>query len=309
MTSHSTPINRRTLVHLGLGGSLAGALPASAATQPEPAAFNPSTPQEHLDAYVKMLGSTRDETVYASFSGILWGAMANAAPVQLCGFHGIGRFDWRARKDGSYYRRSFDIGMFSDLETGAALEELYNPFTDKTVLPHHFKYGGGEELFTTTGKRPPNRPAPAEAKPVTYDWDVQGDNVILNNAQSGAVPHPLSKDEWPLASTGEDYFYGSENTYISPAAQLTDPNTTRADYTLFWSSLNSWEAWLLMGETPGFVLWRATGRKLARPDDAPQGLLEHIEKVQPNYFDTKAPWEGRESSFQSFKETRTPSGG
>lgn len=63
---------------------------------------------------------------------------------------------------------------------------------------------------------------------------------------------------------------------------------------------------MMMGKRPGFALWRASGRKLERPEDAAPTLLAYVEKEQPNYFDREIPWEGTKSSYTSFKETRKP---
>ena len=300
---------RRHLLGTGvLGGaaSLAAGFsqPPAAKTLP---AFDPASSQDHLRSYVRMVGSTKRETVFAHFSGILWGLMPKRMPTQLCGFSGLARIDWTPMEDGSFLRQTFDVGMFTDLNSGARLDELHNPFTGQTNQPHHFMYGGGQERLSVTGIRAPSEPEPASAPPLHFDWEVKSPNVLLNEVRNGSFPHPIPRSEWPLASTGSEYHYGAEYTYVSPVEQLANPSLASVDYTLFWSSVTSWEAWMLMGNLPGFNLWRATGNKVRDLEDVPPALMKHVYSTQPNFLDDGMPWEGVRTSAKSFMFSRTPS--
>ena len=252
-------------------------------------------PKNAFIAYVKLLGSLKDTTIYTSFEGTLSGVLPNQAPQVICRYQGLARSDWKTKPDGSFTKQSFDIGFFGDLETGEVVDEIVNPLTGETVRPLHFKYGGG--------------PAQDINKEVLSDirWSEIGGNIWLSEAGGGAFPHPMDMQKWPRESSGEKLFYRSETDYVTTKRQLADNQVSSADQTLFWSSLLSWEPWLLMGQTPGFTMWRGVGVKLKTSDQIPESMRAYIAKVQPNYLDAAPPWQQREGSFDRFMSLRKPS--
>lgn len=61
-----------------------------------------------------------------------------------------------------------------------------------------------------------------------------------------------------------------------------------------------------MGATPGFVMWRAVGRKVMDIGDVPTQMRKYIEETQPNYFDSGRPWEGTASTYRDYMKVRRP---
>jgi len=252
-------------------------------------------PRNAFNAYVKLLGSLKNATVYTSFQGTLSGVLPDQAPQAICRYQGLARSDWKTNPDGSFTKRSFDIGFFGDLETGEVVEEIVNPLSGETVQPFHFKYGGG--------------PAQNIDMDVLSDirWNEIGENIWLSEAGGGAFPHPMDMRKWPRESSGKELYYRSETDYVTNRSQLSDNRVFSADQTLFWSSLLSWEPWLLMGQTPGFTMWRGVGVKLKRSNQIPKSMQSFIANVQPNYLDEPPPWKEREGSFDRFMSLRKPS--
>ncbi|MEM7704965.1 MAG: DUF1838 family protein [Pseudomonadota bacterium] len=300
-------MKRRTLLQSGAGLGLAMTVGIdSAANAQGLKSLDLATPGGILNNYIKLLGSLRESNVYVAFSGTLWGMAPDRVPEALCGFGGLARHQWNP-KGQSYRRKSFDVGYFSDLESGEPIDTMVNPFTGETVEPFHYKYGGGEQLFTEAGLSAISGEGDTqEAKPYDLDWQSLGNQIWLTEGGGGEFPSPLPRETWPRESSGDAFRFASETTYSSTVDQLANPELTQADYTLFWSSVLSWEPWLLMDGKPGFVMWRGVGAKLRSYQDAPRPLLSYIEKEQSNYFDKADPWEGVVRNFDRFKAMRKP---
>lgn len=292
-------IKRRKLLKYGLAMGAApailGATSANAQMSPN---IDLSTPEARFKAHTKIVGSTAKETVYSWFDGGLWGMMPNREPVVLCGFQGLARSDWKPQSDGSSIQHSFDVGIFTDMETGEPLDTMVNPLTGETIEPFHYQYGGWEQHHKVDNELY----SAAEAS----KFAIRDNDVAYREFGTRTVDHPIPMERWPRESAGEKYHAASETNFLSPMVQVFDADVTSADYKLFWTAVLSWEPWLLMDGAPGFVMWRGIGRKLSSYEDAPDNLLKYIRKVQPNYFDPGAPWDGIMSSIEEFKKRRTP---
>jgi hypothetical protein len=113
------------------------------------------TPQDNLRAYVKLVGSTAAEMLYTHYQGVLYGVIPNEVPMPLVRFEALGKARWTPQQDGSYLRKSHDLGFFGDLKTRMPIDNFLNPYTKESVRPLHYKNGRGETLYTA------NRPAAA----------------------------------------------------------------------------------------------------------------------------------------------------
>lgn len=292
-------IERRKLLKYGLAmgaaPTLVGTVGANAQMLPK---IDLSTPEARFNAHVKVVGSSAEETVYSWFDGGIWGMMPGKEPVIICGFQGLARSDWRPQSDGSTIQHSFDVGIFTDMETGEPLDSMVNPLTGETIEPFHYQYGGWE-----INHKPSNELYSEEE---SDKFSVRDKDFSFREYSARTVDHPIPMSEWPRESAGDKYFGTSETNFLSPLEQIADANVTSADYKLFWTAVLSWEPWLLMDGVPGFVMWRGIGRKLNSYEEAPENLKNYIRKVQPNYFDPGAPWDGIMSSIEEFKKQRTP---
>lgn len=290
-------IARRHILHLGLG---AGALPlvgCEGAT-----AARPLYDGDPFTAYIKTIGTLETRDVYVWFTGVLWGMLPRVATAPLCGFQGLARHRWRAHGDGSYSQTAYDVGFFSDLETGKPADVIANPLTGESVRPFHNSYGGFEQVHTraafTQGQDG------REAKASQLNWTTASNQVVLTERMTGNVPSKVPPETWPRETSGPINFYGGETSYAAALPALNDPNVTTLPYTLFWSSFAPWEPWLMMDGAKGACQWRATGMKLARAEDAGSDILDFVEQAEPGYFGDEAPWEGYRSATDDYIRLR-----
>ncbi|HNP64227.1 MAG TPA: DUF1838 family protein [Woeseiaceae bacterium] len=294
-----TILNRRTIL-----GAAAGLPFLATTTNAAPAAGNTIsalTRSETLQAYVKLLGDLESRTVYTWFSGHLWGVVPDKTPIQLVSIEGLAKNVWRAEGDQVFTQRSFDIGFFGDPNTGEAIDEFVNPFSGETVRPYHFMYGGSPRRYSEAGVQ-----TGKVTTPINPHWVESGNQVWMDESFVASVPNPIGPAKWPRESAGDTFHLGSTITYVTNTCELLDKNRTSVPYTLFWSSINSWEPWLLMGSAPGHVMWRGTGRKLLDIAEAPARIRNYARSVEPDYFDKEFPWEGSRSTWLGFIDERNP---
>ncbi len=249
--------------------------------------------------YIRFMGSLEPATIYSWFSGYLWGIIPNEAPKPLTTLQGLAKSNWRIEGE-HITKESFDLGFFGDLETGNVLESWKNPYTNETVKPFHFMYGGGHKTVYT----PQGIKSGENIKPYKTNWIQSGNQVWLDEYGSHSFKNPIQPDEWPISSAGEQLHFGSSTTYIANADELFNDTLPSCDQSFFWTAVNSWEPWLRMRQREGFVMWRATGRKIMDISEIPDAMKHYVKKVQPNYFKEETPWKGRRSTYKSYKKLR-----
>jgi len=290
--------SRRTFISALGALSLTGLLPAHTLAANKKIEFSPI---ETLNAYIRLMGSLKPATTYTWFSGELWSILPNKTPQPLVSFQGLAKSIWEVIDKNTYLQHSFDSGFFGDLETGEKIKDFVNPMNGRTVQPYPFLYGGGTRQYSIKGVQSRD-----EIKPLEPKWIRSGDQVWLDEIGSGSFENPIDPNMWPMESAGKQVHYGSSTSYIASAEEVFNPNSNYANYSMSWSSITPWEPWLLMGDTPGFAQWRATGRKLSNFNEASNGILKHVRKAQPNFLDNGRPWEGYKSSWKSFMADRKP---
>lgn len=289
--------NRRTFLGATTGMTLGGMLPSNLFASS--AELKIGGQEENFKAYLRLLGSLQSATVYTWFSGQLWGIVPGTPAKPLVTFEGCAKSIWQKEGD-TLSKQSFDIGYFGDLETGDIISEYENPFTNKVVHPYHYQYGGGSKTIYANGTSTSGK----TTKNIEPTWTKAGGQIWLEEISSASFDNPFNPTEWGLSSAGEKIHFGSASTYVASEKDLFDSQKKSCPYTLFWTAINSWEPWLLMGDSPGYVMWRATGVKIMDVAEIPDSIKNYAKKIQPNYFEKGAPWEGRKSTWLSYMEDR-----
>jgi hypothetical protein len=267
------------------------------------------TPQDHLKAYVKLVGSIAAEMLYTHYQGVLYAIIPNEVPMPLVRFEALGKARWTPQPNGSYLRKSHDIGFFGDLETRLPVDVLRNPYTKREVRPLHYKNGRGETLYTVNGPQLPWAGAQTvgEAVPFAPDWTISGNEIWVDDEVFGERESWLAPKDWPEASSGERIHIRSTVTSKGTVSELSDATVSSAHCTIIWTGLFPWLPWLLMGQRPGFLLWRSIGRKIRSPDEASGRILDFIAKREPEYLTSEDPWMDRKNSWIDY--SKSASGG
>lgn len=297
-------INRRAaLAGIGTVPLLAHVSAASAATP-----LDLSTPKQNLNAYVKLIGSLAAEMLYTHYQGVLYAIIANEIPQPLMRFEALGKVRWTPQLDGSYLRKSHDLGFFGDLGSRQPIDSYKNPYTGKTVQPFHYKNGRGETLYTVNGPRLPWKGAASadDAVPFKPDWAMSGDELWVDDEVSGERDSWLNPADWPKASSGNRIYIRSTVTSKGYISELQDPAISAARCTGIWTGFFPWLPWLLMGQRPGFLLWRSVARKIKSPEEASSRILSFIAEREPDYLTLEDPWMERKNSWIDYTKERQP---
>lgn len=69
--------------------------------------------------------------------------------------------------------------------------------------------------------------------------------------------------------------------YHGSLANLTDTAVTSAEAVVFFAEVTGWQRWMNMGDRPGNLTSRLTGRKVHRYEDLPATWRAQLARVAP----------------------------
>lgn len=275
--------NRRGLLGAGLAAVGAATAKPALALSPQ-RALDLTDPRVALTTYVKLRGSTANETVFQSYEGDIFLVADGKVGIPLCGFQGIQKSLWRNDGKGGFRNADYDVGFYVDYHTREILREWRNPVTGRTVEVFHYRGGPTGGHFGQG----------AQAKDVYGDakgrWSVVGDHIWHTSANWGERPNPMLPHDWPLASSGETLLGSMSISFAGRVSEVADPAVAMAPGWQTWTNTTAWMPWMEMGQRPGFNLWRWIGAKGIDPRAIDPALVAAAESVWPGYVHGDAIW-------------------
>lgn len=280
-------IDRRELI-----GGAVGAM-ATMAVGGE-ALASASAPARQLDTrtlYRKLHYRTDDGVLFWWLQGPKYGQVGTTlTPLYQAN---IGTFQRiKHLEGGGFELTSLEINLITDITTGEPIENWRNPYTGE-MLPARFNPMG------------PNT--------VRYRAD---NSRILPSEIGGARIDAVATLHPPLI-VGDDYFQRDESVarvyaqgratpfevndiavYHGRLSNLADPSVTMGEATVFFAEVTEWQRWMNMGDRPGNLTSRMTGRKVRRYEDLPTSWRERLAKRAPKIAaDPIAALDGKEAIF------------
>jgi hypothetical protein len=261
---------RNALLTLGASAALAGARGARAAR---------SSVLSPMDTYAKIRCSLEPELVPFWYRGQAMVALQDDVPRASLGVEGFSYTRFTREADGSWMTKLIEVGYFTDLATGAIVDETHNPLNGAPVRPHHFT--SPPQLFavkpdgtmaSTRKLPPPSEFAGRVGQPFRQGPEVWVDEDELGRLESSAVPAPLREEGAPAMLV-----LGSMTTYRARAADVDDPRLANAPCTFHLQELSSLPGRFGMGAVVGKQMWRVSGRKLRDVSEIAQRLRAHRE--------------------------------
>lgn len=310
-----TDFSRRAAL-VAAGGAAAGGASAALATQHEQTEsdlplLTYTTPAEHVQAFLKLHASLVSETVYYTYVGTLEAMMPGHEIVNLVSSTTLIRRDIEVRPEG-HHIRIWEGTVYHRPGETEPLEEFENPLNGRLVRPFHQREGQGHALWTDNGVQFRRHDGSWVSRngpdnPFALDWHQSGERIWMSRYSSGVyAKHPLNAKEWPLEFAGPDLLYSEKTTNNGLIREMADPDIVNASSTYSMSVVMLWWPWLLMGQTPGHLVWNTNGVKLSSLDTIPDATRRMIESVHPYLFETGAPWDGRYSLWTDYPKMRTP---
>lgn len=315
-----SPFDRRQMLKV-MAGLVPGAMLSttvgaaglvSRPTGPIPAGFDPLSPQQNLQAYIRMTRSLDPKTTTVGwFGGRIFSVIGDKEVIRplfdIEGF-GIGRTEPEA--DGSYRALWREVGYYKDLSTGKIMETWENPLL------------GGEKVEVYPIN---NDPVNAHLKPeftlgfgATADettqkiqfllpWNFVGNNAMAAFDVNLDWKSPLDPAVWKRESPGERVRVSEYQQWRIDANELTDGSLASVKPYGSWNRVATWLPWMLMGQREGHLFYRSHTLKLDRVEDLPRDILAYTEKRFPKYLERPGEWVSPNvSSFEMFARDREP---
>jgi hypothetical protein len=170
---------------------------------------------------------------------------------------------------------SLEMVFFTDPATGKRTERVVNPYTGESLPRADSLVGPTTLVYRTSGTEFP-RELPGvslEVEPLTAVFASEGDDVWLRDDSTARVT--------PLVPEAPRFWVTDWGTYHASRAALADPALASVPATVTFGSVSSWLGWLKMGDRPGYMLSRASGRKYDRFDALPASFLDIVRERYP----------------------------
>ena len=249
-------LSRRTM----LGAMAAFATAPRLAGAASVARGMPSTPEEHLRAFVRLTASLEEKDVPWWYRGVVYAVQEKRPPRPLFRIEGVETYWFEHEGDGTFRAHSRTLSFMRDVETDEYLYEFKNPFTGRVneVSPNILR-SDVPDHYTADGIKTGFPGSKEDKGPVYFDWQVAGPHVfLLKDRGSTTLPQPWLEAQSPSA----------------PLVEFLDPsvNTLSSFFSSTWFS--PFPAWMEMGDIAGHNIWHSTGAKLGSIEDLPSDYLK-----------------------------------
>jgi len=145
-------------------------------------------------------------------------------------------------------------------------------------------------------------------KPFLMKWSTFGpDTIVLTQDFHGYYPNKLDPAKWPRESSGPMVQSSELFRYFISRAVLEDPSQTHVPHNGSWVRVQPWLPWMLMGPSPGHVMYDGIFRPSRTLDYYPPGVVERIKSRYPQFLEAPTHWNGPSlSSIEHYALEQTP---
>jgi hypothetical protein len=304
-----------------LGGAAAAALGAGllaastgAAKPVERIPVRFDDPIWNREANARLEADTNGSQVFGRCSGIVCGVRPGEAVRTLFNFEVFSTIRVLRQADGNYQRMTKETILYADPTTGAMLDEWDNPYTGERVKVVDVANDPYNWIIAST-VQPPAMPgivttgqAVPGGKPYLLDWlDFGADTIVMIRDGHAYYPNRLDPAKWPRESAGPMIQSSELFRYFVSRADLEDPTKTHVPANGSWVRVQPWLPWMLMGQTPGHVMYDGIFRSYRNTDYYPKPVLERIKSRYPQYMTAPTTWYGPNySSLEHYAREQTP---
>jgi hypothetical protein len=235
-----------------------------------------STPEENLNAVVRMAASLKEEDVPWWFDGTIYGIVGDEQPRPILKFEGMEIYWMRHLPDGEYELIGNTVTFFRDLERGHFIDRFQNPWTGKENTVAVATQGGSAGAgfnYSVNGIRFTKAMAQIPDKPLVLDWSFARDMVWLHaeTAYPPGMPPPRAQ----------------RRSMFAPLKSLADRKLASLPTVFTATVFNPWPKWMEMTGQPGHVVWHASGVKLKSISELPDEYRRRVEQEYPKLLTAK----------------------
>jgi hypothetical protein len=319
------PLNRRHLLTAAAGvaaGIAATSTPAEAATTSPRKRYRWSNeqlrakfkdPVWNRETKARLEGDTAPgKFVHGYVTGTVLGVRDNERVAPLFGFEVFSGIRVIKQPNGDYQRLCRELIFYKDYATGQLMDEWTNPYTGERVkvvdvandpfnyvISDHFpdppNYGG---LNT---EKPPRRP-------LLLDWNIiDDDTVTLTTDIHLYYKNALDPAKWPRESAGPMNRVSELFRYVIRREDVENDTLTHLPHTGVWNRITPWLPWMLMGQTPGHIVYAGTFSSVKSIDKVPANVAQRVKERWPLYMAAPDKWvDPSLSSLENYARTQTP---
>ena len=304
---------RRMALGAGALSVAATALGGSAkAVAREPVRFD--DPIWNREAAARLQADTNGEQIYGRCSGTVVGVKPHEAARALLGFEVFSTIRVLRQPDGSYWRMTKELILYTDPKTGEILDEWDNPYTGERVRVVEVANDPYNWIIASTIQPPPipGTLIPPKAvdtgKPYLLKWtDWSPDTVVLTEDFHGYFPNKLDPAHWPRESSGPMVQSSELFRYFIRKDIIEDPSRTHVPHNGSWVRITPWLPWMLMGPTPGHMMYDGVFRPSKTLDNYPPAVLARVRSKYPQYLTAPKTWYGPDySSLEHYALEQKP---
>jgi hypothetical protein len=270
-----------------------------------------STPRAQLTAFMKLLTSTKPETVFYWYSGVIDVAAPGHPICPVIGVDTLIRRKTEPQPDGSFHVVTWEADVFHAVGEYVPLARMKNPVTGRMVEPFQFREGMLTYVYSEHARTPVAfTDNEAEVKrqterPFAANWRQVGNEIWMTREIYVDLPNPLDPAVWRLESEGKRLRFSLASAHTGKVSELADPAIACAASAFSLSSMGGCFPWLMMGQGGAVQMWRATGLKLRSAAALPAPVHAMFTLAHPRIFDD-VPWTDHELPWSAYARLRKP---
>lgn len=273
-----------------------------------------STPDGNREAWARLLANTdMKSTKYGYAYGKVKGVRPGEAVRDLFGFTMMSCAKLLPLEGGGGYRKVLrEIGFYTDLETGQIMTEWKNPYLNETVKVIPIANDPFNHTITSFRPSPPaygglNKADKPPQIPLLLDWRRDGNSLQMYSDINLFYPSALQPDKWPRETPGVFSQVTETFLYFIDWDKMQDPKQTGLEYEGVWSRITPWMPWMLMGPTPGNMVYYTFMGSSNTIEAIDPMLVDYVRRTDPKYLKAPETWvDPSLSSLEWYARERQP---
>jgi hypothetical protein len=267
-------------------------------------------PEDNMLAWARLQGDLdSSKTKYGWYKGMVSAVMPDQAIKDLFIMEGFSCARLLPKEDGPGYRKVLrEVGFYREQRFGRAgkiMQEWKNPLTKETVRVVPIANDPFNFDITPFFPEPPNYGGLNQGEwpkiPLVLPWEpaIYANNVRLDMHIHLYYKNALDPAKWPRESSGDMNRVSEFFLYNIDLDDLQNPELTSCPARGSWSRITPWLPWMLMGQTPGHIVYQCFMGGVKNLDELPEDLVLAAEALDPKYLE--APTEDYGPSLSSLE--------
>lgn len=275
--------------------------------------------EDNMTAYARLQGNLdSSQTKYGWYKGMVSAVMPDQVIKDLFMMEGFSCARLLPIEDGvGYHKVLREVGFYREQRFGRAgkiMDEWRNPMTKETVGVVPIANDPFNYDITPFFPEPPNygglnagKPFPKIPLKLPWEPTVYNNNARLDTRINLFYPSALQPDEWPRESSGPMNRVTEIFQYNIDVDDLQNPDLTTTKYNGTWARITPWLPWMLMGQTPGHIVYTCYMGSVDSLDVLPEDLVLAAEAVDPKFLEAPTEVYGPSlSSLENYAREQKP---